>query len=71
MGERTTEKATRVTTIRLPDSPEHQEKIRLLVRHAYLKYKEHPGGMKEENLSEFIRFLINYYYTKEIKKEEE
>ena len=56
-----------VVGTRIIDSLSNRQKMLLLIKHAGTKYRGTPGGMKNETVSEFIRFLINYYYAREIK----
>lgn len=46
---------------KLPDTPEVKERVELAIRHDYLVYQG--KGMQAENLSEWIRFLINRRLT--------
>ena len=56
-----------VVAVRFDDSEENRKRVHSLMRHAYLKYGEQPGGMKQDgNISDFLRFLLNYYHTHEI-----
>lgn len=57
-----------VVGTRLDGSNENRHKVILLAEHASTKYAGTPGAMKDTSMSEFVRFLINYYYTREIAK---
>lgn len=55
-----------IVSVRLDDSEENKRKVNLLMEHAWLKYGSAEGGMKDKAMSEFIRFLFNYYASREI-----
>lgn len=51
---------------KLPDKPEVREKVEMAVRYDFLAYQG--KGMQAENLSEWIRFLINRRLTEIIQE---
>lgn len=53
-------------SLRLEDTPENRDRVARLQRHAFLKFGKQPGGMKKDTPSEFLRFAINYYQSREI-----
>jgi hypothetical protein len=55
-----------IINFRLEDSTENKARVALLMKHAWLKHGGKPGGMEVLNMSDFMRFLLNYYRTHEI-----
>ena len=55
-----------IVSVRLDKSEENRKRIALLMEHAWLKYGGKDGTMKTPIMSEWIRFLMNYYASREI-----
>src|SRR3990167_833507 len=53
-----------IVSVRLDDTTEFKRRIDLLTEHAFLKYN--PPG--ERTTGGFLRFLVDYYFSHEIRK---